>query len=211
MFNKIMNTVGFLTKKTENENRRSFAVILIFSAAALFASFMLTIDEFYLLQHPNETLNCSINLVLNCSTVMQTWQAAIFGFPNMVLGLIAYTSLLTIAVIALLGIKLPKIFMVAVNFGAFVGIVFSEWLTYQSIYVIEVLCPYCLIVLFSTLLIFAAITHYNLRNNSFEFRLTINNKIQSFLDKEYDKVLVAVWIAALIGLIISHFGSSLFA
>lgn len=206
-----MNTLGYLTKKTENENRRAFAVILIFSLAALFASFMLTIDEFYLLQHPNASLNCSINLVLNCSTVMQTWQASIFGFPNMVLGLIAYTALVTIAIIALMGVKLPKPFMVAVNFGAFAGIVFSEWLTYQSIYVIEVLCPYCLVVLFSTLLIFAAITHYNLRNNSFDLKLTVNNKIQSFLDKEYDKVLVAIWIAGLIGLIISHFGSSLFA
>lgn len=211
MFNKIIDGIKSYANKTKIENRNNFIILLIFSLIALYASFMLTVDEFYLLKNPEASLNCSINLVVNCATVMQTWQASIFGFPNMIIGLIAYTALVTVAIVALSGVKLPKTFMLVVNFGSLAGIVFSEWLTYQSVYVIEVLCPYCLVVLISTLLIFASITHYNLRNNSFNFKMSVNNKIQNFLDKDYDKMLVALWIAALAGLIISHFGPSLFA
>lgn len=211
MLKYLKQRIDFIKKKKENENNRTFLVILIFSILSLFASFMLTIDHFAILQNSSTKLNCSINLVLNCSTVMQTWQSSLFGFPNTVLGLMAYSVLVTIAVIALTGVKLKKSFMVLANFGALAGIIFSEWLSYESIYVIQVLCPYCLIVLFSTIFIFAAITHYNLRNNNFNFKLSTNNKIQKILDKEYDKLLVFIWASVIIFAILSKFGIDLFA
>jgi len=211
MLDTIKKYFGLLTKKRQNENNRTFFVLLIFSVFSLFASFMLTIDYIAILQNPGTKLNCSINVILNCSTVMQTWQSSLFGFPNTVVGLIAYSVLVTIAVIALTGVRLNKTFMVLANLGALGGIIFSEWLAYESIYVIQVLCPYCLIVLFSTIMIFAAITHYNLRNNNFNFKIKTNNKIQNFLDKEYDKLLVFVWVSILVFSILSKFGMDLFA
>lgn len=211
MLNFIQKGISFVIKKKENENKRTFFVILVFSTLALFASFMLAVDHFAILQNPSTKLNCSINVVLNCSTVMQTWQSSLFGFPNTILGLIAYSVLVTIAVIALSGVSLKKKFMVLTNVGALAGIIFSEWLAYESVYVIQVLCPYCLIVLFSTIFIFAAITHYNLRNNNFIFKHSTNKKIQSFLDKEYDKLLVLIWVSIIIFVILSKFGIDLFA
>lgn len=211
MLNFIQKSISFVIKKKENENKRTFFVILVFSTLALFASFMLAVDHFAILQNPSTKLNCSINVVLNCSTVMQTWQSSLFGFPNTILGLIAYSVLVTIAVIALSGVSLKKKFMVLTNVGALAGIIFSEWLAYESVYVIQVLCPYCLIVLFSTIFIFAAITHYNLRNNNFIFKHSTNKKIQSFLDKEYDKLLVLIWVSIIIFVILSKFGIDLFA
>lgn len=211
MLDNIKKYFGFVTKKRQNENNRTFVILLIFSVFSLFASFMLTIDYIAILQNPGTILNCSINVILNCSTVMQTWQSSLFGFPNTVVGLIAYSVLVTIAVIALTGVRLNKTFMVLANLGALGGIIFSEWLAYESIYVIQVLCPYCLIVLFSTIMIFAAITHYNLRNNNFNFKIKTNNKIQNFLDKEYDKLLVFVWVSILVFAILSKFGMDLFA
>lgn len=211
MLDTIKKYFGFVTKKRQNEDNRTFVILLIFSVFSLFASFMLTIDYIAILQNPGTKLNCSINVILNCSTVMQTWQSSLFGFPNTIVGLIAYSVLVTIAVIALTGVRLSKTFMVLANLGALGGIIFSEWLAYESIYVIQVLCPYCLIVLFSTIMIFAAITHYNLRNNNFNFKIKTNNKIQNFLDKEYDKLLVFVWVSILVFSILSKFGMDLFA
>jgi len=211
MLDTVKKYFGYITKKRQNENNRTFVVLLVFSVFSLFASFILTIDHFAVLQNPGTKLNCSINVILNCSTVMQTWQSSLFGFPNTVVGLMAYSVLVTIAVIALTGVRLNKTFMVLANLGALGGIIFSEWLAYESIYVIQVLCPYCLIVLFSTIMIFAAITHYNLRNNNFNFKIKTNNKIQNFLDKEYDKLLVFVWVSILIFAILSKFGMDLFA
>lgn len=211
MLDTVKKYFGYITKKRQNENNRTFVVLLVFSVFSLFASFILTIDHFAVLQNPGTKLNCSINVILNCSTVMQTWQSSLFGFPNTVVGLMAYSVLVTIAVIALTGVRLNKTFMVLANLGALGGIIFSEWLAYESIYVIQVLCPYCLIVLFSTIMIFAAITHYNLRNNNFNFKIKTNNKIQNFLDKEYDKLLVFVWVSILVFSILSKFGMDLFA
>lgn len=200
-----------LSKKVENENRRIYAVLLLFSLIALYAALVLSIDEFYLLKNPDAVLNCSVNLVLNCASVMKTWQAEIFGFPNMFIGLIAYSVIATVAFIGLTGVKYSKNFLIAVNLGIFGGILFSEWLIAQSIYSIGILCPYCLVVAFSTIMIFAAITHMNLRNNAFSVSKDLNKKIQKFLDKEYDKVVVALWVVLIAALIVSHFGPSLFA
>lgn len=211
MFDSMKTFINLLTKNNTNENNRTFFIVFVFSILALFASFMLTIDHFAILQNPNTKLNCSINVILNCSTVMQTWQSSLFGFPNTVIGLISYSVLVTIAVIALTGVKLKKFFMVLVNFAALAGIIFSEWLAYESIYVIQVLCPYCLIVLFSTIFIFAAITHYNLRNNNFNFKSKLNKNVQKFLDKEYDKLLVFVWVSIILFMIVSKFGMDLFS
>lgn len=199
------------SKKTENENRRTFTLMIIFAALALFASFVLTVDEFYLLKHPDAILSCSFNMVMDCSTVMKTWQASLFGFPNMLLGLIGFAIVLTVAIIGYLDVKLPKNFLIAANAGFLGGIVFSEWLYYQSVFVIQVLCPWCLLVMLSTILIFATMTHYNLRNNVFSLNEERNLKVQIFLDKEYDKFIVAIWISLLIVGIVTHFGASLFA
>lgn len=199
------------SKRTENENRRTFTLMLVFAALALFASFALTVDEFRILKNPDAILACSFNLVMDCSVVMKTWQASLFGFPNMLLGLIGFSIVLTVAVIGYLEVKLPKNFLIAANAGFLGGVIFSEWLYYQSVYVIQVLCPWCLLVMLSTILIFAAMTHYNLRNNVFSFDQEKNLKIQIFLDKEFDKLIVALWITLLIAGIVLHFGASLFA
>lgn len=212
---KITNSFNWLkvnySKKLENENRRVYTTILAFSLIALLGSFILAVDEFYILKHPDAVLNCSLNLVLNCSEVMKTWQAEVFGFPNMFVGLMAYSALAVVAVIGLLGIKYPKNFLIALNFGVLSGLLFSEWLIFESIYSIQILCPYCLVVAASTIVVFGAVTHLSLRNDAFSLPKKTNEKVQKFLDSDYDKVVIVAWLLLLAALIVQHFGSSLFA
>lgn len=210
MFNKFLNL--FTRKDEEKRLQRSvFGVMLAGGVAALSAAFVLTLEKFHLYENPDAVLSCSFNLVLNCSTVMQTWQASVFGFPNMLIGLVAFPVVITVAVAGLAGVKFPRWFLAAANAGYLFGLIFSYWLFFQSVYAIQVLCPWCLIVTASTTLIFSAMTHYNLKLNTFNLPKKVNEPIQRFLKGGYHQMLVAAWLALMVALVFIKFGADLFA
>ncbi len=85
----------------------TYLIMLIASAVALFASFVLSAETLQLARHPGQTLGCDINGVLSCSTVAQSWQAEIvkFGglsYPNAFFGIAAESVFVTVAVIGLI-------------------------------------------------------------------------------------------------------------
>jgi uncharacterized membrane protein len=202
----------FLNKNKETQaNRWLFATMLIFGIFGLIASFTLAVEEFHLLKDPDAILSCSFNLVLNCSAVMKTWQASVFGFPNMFIGLMAYPMVIMIALLGLSNAKFPLWFSRGMLVGFSLGALFAYWLFFQSLYVIQVLCPWCLVVTFSTTILLETAWRYNLRNNTLNFSKTINKKIQSFLDKDFDKLIAASWIVLLIILVVLKFGKDLIA
>jgi uncharacterized membrane protein len=184
--------------------------MLLFGTIGLIAAFTLTVEKFHLLENPDTVLSCSFNVVLNCSTVMQTWQSSVFGFPNMILGLMAYSIVMTIALLGLLNVTLPRKFLIVVNIGYLLGALFAYWLFFQSVFAIQVLCPWCLIVTFATTLILATMTHYNLQQNTFNLSKKTNSAVQKFLAKDFDKLLIASWVVILIIVVFLKFGSSLF-
>lgn len=210
MFNKFLNL--FTHKDDEQRLRRGvFGVMLLGGVAALAAAFTLTLEKFHLYENPDAVLSCSINLVLNCGTVMQTWQASVFGFPNMVIGLMAFPVVITVAVAGLAGVKFPRWFLIAANVGFLLGAVFSYWLFFQSVYAIQVLCPWCLIVTTSTTLIVASMTHYNLKHNTFQLAGKMNERLQRFLNAGYHQMIVAAWLALMVVLVFIKFGADLFS
>lgn len=198
-------------RRNKESDQLIFGTMLFAGALALFAAFTLTINKFQVLEDPSVALACSVNLVLDCSTVMSTWQSEVFGFPNMVIGLMAFAVVITVAVVGLSGVKLKRWFLIAANIGFFLGMLFSYWLFFQSVYVIEVLCPWCLLVTFSTTLIFSSMLHYNLKHNTFGFKKKIQKKITAFLEAGYHQMIVIGWIVFLIALTIIKFGEGLFA
>jgi uncharacterized membrane protein len=197
-------------KSVERSNKWIFGTMLTFGIVGLVASFTLAVEEFHLLKNPDAVLSCSFNLVLNCSAVMKTWQASVFGFPNMFIGLMGYAVVITVAVVALAGATLPRWFWLAANTCYFLGAIFAYWLFFNSLYVIEVLCPWCLIVTLATTILLATITNYNLRENTFGFSKSIHKKIQTILANDVSKVITAAWIVLMIALVFIKFGDSLF-
>lgn len=195
----------------ERSDKWIFGTMLAFGIIGLAASFVLAVEKVHLLQDPQAVLSCSFNLVLNCSTVMQTWQSSLFGFPNMFIGLMAYPVVITVAVAGLAGVRFPRPFMIAANVCYLLGAIFAYWLFFQSVYVIEVLCPWCLIVTFATTILLATITHYNLRENTFRLGKKTNKAVQVYLQKDISKVVTAGWIVIMIALVLIKFGESLFA
>ncbi len=205
-----MFSFGKKKKEKRQSNTWLFATMLIFGIAGLIAAFDLSVEKIHLLQNPNAVLSCSINLVLNCSTVMQTWQASVFGFPNSYIGLMAYPVVITVAVAGLSGVQFKRWFLIAANICYGLGAIFAYWLFFNSLYDIQVLCPWCLVVTFSTTIIFSTITHYNFRENTFCFSKNSNKKIQELLARDFGKILTASWIVLMVALVLIKFGDSLF-
>jgi uncharacterized membrane protein len=197
-------------QEIEHSNKWIFGTMLAFGLLGLLAAFILSVEKIHLLQNPGAVLSCSFNVVLDCSTVMKTWQASLFGFPNSFIGLMGYSVVVTVAVIGLAGAKLPKWFwrIALICYG--LGAIFAYWLFFNSVYVIEVLCPWCLLVTLATTLVFAALKHFVLRENIWSFNKSFNVRIQSWLNKDFDKLFFASWLVLLMALVFIKFGDSLF-
>ena len=74
--------------------------------------------------------------------------------------------MITIAVASLGGVRFPRWFMFAAQVVYTLGVVFAYWLFYQSMFNIGALCPWCLLVTVSTTLVFATLTHVNIRDGN---------------------------------------------
>jgi uncharacterized membrane protein len=193
-------------------HKPAFWTLLIAATAALAAAFVLTMEKLHLLQNPDAILSCSFNIILNCSTVMQSAQSHVFfDIPNMYFGMIAFPVIVTVAVAGLWGTRFAKSFLVATNIGVLIGTIFSYWLFFSSLYVIQVLCPWCLVVTTACTFMLATITHINLKENSFSLKETTNAKVQAFLKGGYHQLIVASWLVLMIALVFIKFGTALFA
>lgn len=210
MFNKVAQLFTH-SEKDKKVRVATFSIMLAAGLAALIAAFTLTLEKFHLYEDPNAILSCSINVVLNCSTVMQTWQSSVFGFPNMIIGLMAYAVVVTVALAGLVGVKFPRWWLISANIGFLLGLIFSYWLFFQSLYAIEVLCPWCLIVTTATTLIFSSMLHYNLYHNVFTLSKKANGIAQRFLAGGFHQMIVLAWIALMVVLVLLKFGADLFA
>ena len=212
-----MAVAALFKKKTthseEKSVRTSFIVLLCGAILALIAAFVLSVEEIHLLKNPDAILSCSFNIVLNCAAVMHTWQASVFfGVPNMLIGLMAFPVLVTVAVAAIWGgASFKRWFLLALNSGVLLGTIFAYWLFFNSVYVIQVLCPWCLIVTLSCTLMLAAVTHITLKKNLLGFKKQANDGVQSFLTGGYHQLLTASWLVLMAVLVFVQFGADLFA
>ncbi|WP_371503585.1 vitamin K epoxide reductase family protein [Allokutzneria sp. NRRL B-24872] len=126
------------------------------------ASFALVIEKFLLLANPFHIPSCTLDAVLSCGSVMRSPQAELFGFPNPVLGVIAFPVVTTLGVVLLAGARLPRWVWTGLQAGATLGVVFVHWLMIQSMYDIRALCPYCMVVWAVTIPIFWYTTVHNM-------------------------------------------------
>jgi uncharacterized membrane protein len=207
MFSSIF---GLLKPKDKNY-RSLWLTMLICGILAFLAAFTLSVEKLEIIKNPDATLSCSVNLVLNCASVMKTPQASVLGFPNSYLGIMGFAIVVAVAVGGLLGVRYTRSYLLTAQFFYGLGLIFAYWLFFQSVYVIQVLCPWCLVVTATTTIIFEALLRYNLRENNFNLHRDRNKHVQAWLDKDYDKLIVAGWLVLLAVLVIVKFGDGLFA
>lgn len=204
--------IEFFTHKDRKlrDNRWIFISMLIGAIGSLIASFVLSVEAFELAKNPNAALSCSVNVILNCATVAKHSTSELFGFPNPFLGMIAEPIVITVAIAGLAGVKFPRLFMFAAQIGYTLGFIFAWVLFYISFTIIQALCPWCLLVTLTTTLVWFAITRYNIREDNLYFSKDVNERLKTWVSKDYDKFVLAVVIIAAIAAILAKYGDGLF-
>jgi len=122
------------------------------------AAWALTVDKVRLLQDPAFVPPCSISAVVNCGSVMQSWQSSVFGFPNSLIGLVSFSVVICLGILAWSGARLRPWVWWGLEAGVLLGMVFVHWLAFQSAYVIGALCLYCAAVWLATFAVLGATT-----------------------------------------------------
>ena len=144
--------------------RRTSLEMIISGFIGLVTSFVLSIEAWQLAADSSARFGCDISSVLSCSAVAQTWQARLLGFPNAFLGIFFEAVVLAISVGIFAGVKFPRLYMLGTNLLYTIALFFAFWLFGQSYFIIQVLCPWCLLITLTTTLVFGGITRINIRD-----------------------------------------------
>ena len=198
-------------EKNQKDDAWIFGSMLVGGIAGLLASFELSIQSLILAANPEASLSCSINAVINCASVALHPSAELLGFPNSFIGLITMPVVITIAVAVLMGTKFPKLFMFLAQIGYTLGLIFAYALLYVSIFIIQVICPWCFLLYIAMTVIFFALLRYNIREDNLYLPQKWQKEAEKFIQNNYDRLTMAIIIVAILALIIFKYGADLFA
>jgi uncharacterized membrane protein len=141
----------------------ALAIFLVVAGAlGWWASFSLTVDKFLLLVNPEADLDCNFSVLVQCGKNLDSWQGAVFGFPNPILGLGGFVAPIAVGVGLLAGARFARWFWIAFNIGIAGALAFVIWLISQSIFSLGTLCPWCMLVWSVTIPLFWIVTARNL-------------------------------------------------
>ncbi len=136
-------------------------ILILTSLIGITASFILTHDKIATLKDPETAVACDINPILSCGSVMKDPRAEIFGLPHSVFGVGAFSALLAVGVSLLAGASYKKWLWQTLQIIALFGLVGMHYLFFISITVLNVICPWCLVVWIITILAVWSITVRN--------------------------------------------------
>jgi uncharacterized membrane protein len=196
------------TKNIQKPRPRRFDKILpwlliICGAIGLAMAAIIMIEKVHLLQDPGFRPGCDLNPVISCGSVMESDQANAFGFPNPLIGLAAFPVLITTGVVMLTGFKPKRWYMIGLQLGTIFGLGFVHWLFFQSVYRINALCPYCIVVWMATITAFWYVLLYNLQMKHLVLKGAWA-KFGTFLQKHHLDILI-LWFLVIFVLIMKHF------
>jgi uncharacterized membrane protein len=142
----------------------ALAIFLIVAGLiGLWAAWMLTLDKFHLLENANAQLSCNFNVLVGCSKNLNSWQGSLLGFPNPLLGLGGWTATIAVGVGLFAAGRFARWYWIAFNVGVLLALALVIFLITQSITVLNVLCPWCMVTWTVTIPTFWAVTLYNLK------------------------------------------------
>jgi len=146
----------------------ALAVFLIVAGLVGFsAAFALTLDKIHLLQDPNAQLSCNFSVLVGCAKNLNSWQGELLGFPNPLLGLAGWTATIAVGVgLLATRARFARWYWIAFNVGVLLALVLVIFLITESITVLNVLCPWCMVTWLVTIPTFWAVTLYNLKEGN---------------------------------------------
>lgn len=210
---KVQQLKNFFTHEDKRirDNRWIFLSMLIGALLSLLAAFVLSVEAIQLAKNPDAELSCSVNVVINCATVAKHPSAEMLGFPNSFFGLMAEPVVITVAIAGLAGIAFPRRFMFWAQIGYTLGFIYAIVLFFISMFVIGAICPWCLLVTATTAFVWFSITRYNIREDNLYLPKKAQKAAKKFIDKDYDKLVLGIFVVALLAGIFAKYGADLFA
>ena len=159
----IMRSVSITN--TEAKRPVGFGIFLIIAGAVgLTAAFALTLEKIHKLLHPEEAASCDYSVIVQCGKNLASWQGSLLGFPNPLIGLMAWSVVITIGVSLFAGARYTNWFWQGLNIGAAGALTFVIWLFSQSVFVLGTLCPWCMVTWSATSPLFWVVTFWNMKN-----------------------------------------------
>lgn len=184
--------------------KQAFPYILVVGGIiGLLCSGILTIEKIALLKNPAAQLNCNLNPVISCGSIVSSDQASAFGFANTLIGIAGFAVVITIGMALLAGASFKRWFWRGLEIGTIFGLGFVHWLIFQALYRINALCPYCMVVWVVTITLFWYTTLYSLREGYIPTPKACKSFV-AFLQRHHIEILL-VWFLIIIGLILQHF------
>lgn len=182
-------------------------LLIATGAIGLLAAFILSVDKVQQLQDKlagvDSRFGCDFSAWVTCGGVMGSDQSAAFGFPNSFIGIVGFSVVLTLGVVVLAGSSVPNWMWLGLQAGTIFGIGFVTWLQFQSIYVLGLLCPYCMVVWAVMIPLFIAVTAESLR------RFASRSGVARFVSN-WSVLLIALWYVAVAAAIWFKFGPLIF-
>lgn len=155
-------------ESTEEKTPRAFAIFLvIIGIIGWVAAFALTVEKFALLANPAEELSCDFSVLVQCRANLDSWQGAVFGFPNPLIGVAAWVAPIVVGMGLLARARFARWFWVVFNLGVVGALAFVIWLVGQSIFALLTLCPWCMVTWSAVIPLFWIVTARNLRDGVF--------------------------------------------
>lgn len=179
-------------------------LLVICGSIGLICSLIIMYDKVALLENPAFQLDCDLNPVISCGSVMQSDQASAFGFPNPFIGMVGFSIVITIGMALFAGAtKLKRWFWLGLQFGTIFGLLFVHWLFFQSTYRIGAICPYCVVVWIMTITLFWYVTLYNIQLGHIKLKGWLE-KVGFFARRHHLDILL-LWFLVIAALILKHF------
>ncbi len=170
---KIINKLKIMNQFPATRERvRTLAVFnIIAGAVGLFAAFELATEYIKKLKNPEYVTNCDLSILVTCGPNMESWQGSVFGFSNTILGLMMFTAPIFVGAALLAGARFNRFFWLLYLAGLTFGIGFVFWLSFQSIFIIGTLCPWCMVVWTATIPLFWINLSFALKHGVFGRKL----------------------------------------
>lgn len=178
-------------------------ILIAAGVIGMLASSVLTYDKIQVLTDSSYDPPCNINPVLSCGSVMATEQASLFGMPNTIFGLVAFSMLFTFGCLLAGGAKVNRFIWIGAQLAATAGVVFMHYLFFQGVYRINAICPWCFVVWMVTIPTFWYITLYNLRMGHIRLSGRLH-RLPAFLQRHHGDILV-LWYLAIFGILLERF------
>jgi uncharacterized membrane protein len=178
-------------------------LLLVGGLIAMAASIMLSVEVFDRLKNPHYVPVCNLNPVLSCTSVADSNQSHLFGFPNYFIGIAGYAAVATVGAALLAGAQFKRWFWQAVEVGLLLAVAFLTWLQFETLYRIGALCIFCMIVWAVTIPAFWYTTLFSLRQGHIGTPKKLS-RVVAFAQRHHADILI-VWFLIIIALILKRF------